>query len=209
MIEKQKIEEILKKHGLDGKFSWKYETFTEDLKEYIKSTKIKLSGLDVNKAKGSVSETIGNLNAITRFVSDLNKEETISIDLESCLKIQIFKLQAVWKVCKAAGILMPEVEDFEKTERADPIKSEPVPLTPADCPFCHEKECGGEKSHQDALVDDENTFTVQVEVDTPIGLRRNSGGEMTILHNPSRTVRGIRIYYCPMCGRRLNEPKSC
>lgn len=86
-----------------------------------------------------------------------------------------------------------------------PAKQEaPEPPKPDSCPYCHRTDEG--RKSQEAIINDLD-LTVQIEVDTPIGLRRNDGGFMSILYGPKK-VSQIHIYYCPMCGRKLNEPKD-
>jgi hypothetical protein len=58
-----------------------------------------------------------------------------------------------------------------------------------------------EINQQEAIIETPNLIC-QVEVDTPIGIRKNDGGFMSILHG-SETEQ-VKIYYCPMCGRKLN-----
>lgn len=76
------------------------------------------------------------------------------------------------------------------------------------CEFCENREIPDEHGSiaQRAVYENDN-IVVQVEVDTPIGRRRNEGGTMTI-YTPE-VFRGdiltyVPIKYCPMCGRKLN-----
>lgn len=61
------------------------------------------------------------------------------------------------------------------------------------CEFCDGKT---------ALVSDEN-IVVQVDPDTPIGLRRADGSSLSVLYKSKLLY--TKIYYCPICGRRLNQ----
>lgn len=76
------------------------------------------------------------------------------------------------------------------------------------CEFCENREIPDEHGSmaQRAVYENDN-IVIQVEVDTPIGRRRNSGGLMTI-YTPEifrgSTLTYVPIKYCPMCGRKLN-----
>lgn len=58
-----------------------------------------------------------------------------------------------------------------------------------------------DSAEQEAIIETPNLIC-QVEVDTPIGIRKNDGGFMSILHGTETDQ--VKIYYCPMCGRKLN-----
>lgn len=66
------------------------------------------------------------------------------------------------------------------------------------CKYCEKLE----KINQEALLETENML-IQVDQDTPIGRRRGQGGILRIYDNLDETT--INIFYCPMCGRKLNE----
>lgn len=63
------------------------------------------------------------------------------------------------------------------------------------CEFCNGRV---------ALVSDEN-IVVQVDPDTPIGVRRADGGSLSVLCKSK--LLSTKIYYCPICGRKLNQEK--
>ena len=70
------------------------------------------------------------------------------------------------------------------------------------CKYCeglkiNPNTLGGE---QEPLYEDQNII-LQVAQDTPIG-RRHGGSCMDIL--VGKEIKHIQIFYCPMCGRRLN-----
>lgn len=60
---------------------------------------------------------------------------------------------------------------------------------------------GGE---QDPLYEDSD-MVLQVAQDTPIGRRRGSSSMEILLGSETKY---IQIFYCPMCGRRLNHIQS-
>lgn len=65
------------------------------------------------------------------------------------------------------------------------------------CKYCEKLE---ERKQQEALYEDPDVI-VQVALDTPIG-RRVGGSSLDIL--VGEKVRYVQIFYCPMCGRKLN-----
>lgn len=65
------------------------------------------------------------------------------------------------------------------------------------CKYCEKLE---ERKQQEALYEDPDVI-IQVAQDTPIG-RRVGGSSLDIL--VGEKVRYVQIFYCPMCGRKLN-----
>ena len=61
------------------------------------------------------------------------------------------------------------------------------------CEFCDGRS---------ALVLDEN-IVIQVDPDTPIGLRKADGSYLSVLYKSKLLY--TKIYYCPICGRKLNQ----
>ena len=164
MIEKEKFEEILKKHNLGDKNI----TSIQDLYDTA------VNNLQEDASIIGLSNYIGALKDI--IVSKVDSE------VSDGAKKLLFKLKSIQK--------MPTEKEVSKIPEPD------------SCPYCHRR---GDDA-QEAIID-EPDLTVQVEVDTPIGLRRNDGGSMSILYGPKK-VSQLHIYYCPMCGRKLNNPKD-
>ena len=69
------------------------------------------------------------------------------------------------------------------------------------CKYCEKLE----KINQEALLETEDML-IQVDQDTPIGRRRGQGGILRIYDNLDETT--INIFYCPMCGRKLNYSET-
>lgn len=74
------------------------------------------------------------------------------------------------------------------------------------CKYCeglkiNPNTLGGE---QDPLYEDQNII-LQVAQDTPIG-RRHGGSFLDVLVGTE--IKHIQIFYCPMCGRKLNHIPS-
>lgn len=69
------------------------------------------------------------------------------------------------------------------------------------CKYCEKIE--NRKRGQEALFQNQDII-IQVDIDTPIGLRRHQGGSMSVLHDKTKTD-SFRINYCPYCGRKLNS----
>lgn len=65
------------------------------------------------------------------------------------------------------------------------------------CKYCEKLE---ERKQQEALYEDPDVI-IQVAQDTPIG-RRVGSSSLDIL--VGEKVRYVQIFYCPMCGRKLN-----
>lgn len=126
------------------------------------------------------------LSSYTSALKDIIVEKVDSEVSDGAKKL-LFKLRSIQR-----ALQMPD-----KQEASEPLK-------PDSCPYCHRTDEGRES--QEAIINDSD-LTVQIEVDTPIGLRRNDGGFMSILYGPKK-ISQIHIYYCPMCGRKLNEPKD-
>ena len=167
MIEKEKFEEILKKHNLGDKdivdLQDLYDTAVADFR--------------TNSSALVLSNYIGALKDII--------VERVDSGVSEMAKNLLFKLKTIQR-------------NFQTPKKQEKTKS----LEPDSCPYCHRR---GDEA-QEAIID-EPDLTVQVEVDTPIGLRRNDGGFMSILYGPKK-ISQLHIYYCPMCGRKLNEPKD-
>lgn len=69
------------------------------------------------------------------------------------------------------------------------------------CKYCEKLE---ERKQQEALYEDPDVI-IQVAQDTPIG-RRVGSSSLDILIGSK--VRSIQIFYCPMCGRKLNYTET-
>lgn len=65
------------------------------------------------------------------------------------------------------------------------------------CKYCEKLE---DRKQQEALYEDPDVI-IQVAQDTPIG-RRVGSSSLDIL--VGEKVRYVQIFYCPMCGRKLN-----
>ncbi len=167
MIEKDKFEEILKKHGLENKNI----TSIQDL-------------YDSAIADFQENASLLKLSNYTSALKDIIVEKVDSEVSDGAKKLLIkLRLRAIQR---------PDKQEAPESPK------------PETCPYCHRRDEGRES--QEAIFD-EPDLTVQVEVDTPIGLRRNDGGFMSILYGPKK-ISQIHIHYCPMCGRKLNEPKD-
>ena len=102
-MEKAKIEELLKKHNLEGKFNWKPETVISDLvREYLFPTfMISIS------PNGQVSSTIDvpalkerakELNDVVNFYDDVDSIEKQDFHDHARITNIVFKYRAVGKL---------------------------------------------------------------------------------------------------------------
>ena len=101
-MEKAKIEELLKKHNLEGKFNWEPETVISDLiMEYLSAFKISVppngqmsSAIDVPTLKKRVEE----LNNVVNLFDDIDSVEKQSFDNRNRITKLVFKYRAVGKI---------------------------------------------------------------------------------------------------------------
>ena len=101
-MEKAKIEELLKKHNLEGKFNWEPETVISDLiMEYLSAFKISVppngqmsSAIDVPTLKKRVEE----LNNVVNLFDDIDSVEKQSFDNRNRITNLVFKYRAVGKI---------------------------------------------------------------------------------------------------------------
>ena len=102
-MEKAKIEELLKKHNLEGKFSWKPETLLKDLEDYCKSLIPKISASEVigpdfiDSAKNAIQEYQKAVDIILRNKADIPEDAIRSFEL-----VVTFRLLAARKIIIAA-----------------------------------------------------------------------------------------------------------
>ena len=102
-MEKAKIEELLKKHNLDGKFTWTPETFLKDLEDYCKSLIPKISASEVvgpdfiDSAKNAIQEYQKAVDIILRNKAEIPEDAVRSFEL-----VVMFRLLAVRKIIIAA-----------------------------------------------------------------------------------------------------------
>ena len=180
MIEKEKLEEILRKHNLGDKNI----TSVQDLFDTVMSDFSVKTDSDIKFDKSKLEVLLNYIGALKDIIVS-----KVDSEVSDGAKKLLFKLKSIQRIIQNQG---------------KPKEATPESPKPETCPYCHRRDEGRES--QEAIINDSD-LTVQVEVDTPIGLRRNDGGVMSILHGPKK-VSQIHIYYCPMCGRKLNEPKD-
>ena len=74
------------------------------------------------------------------------------------------------------------------------------------CKYCEGLKINPEtfNGEQEALYEDSN-LVIQVAQDTPIGRRRGSSSMEILIGSETKY---IQIFYCPMCGRKLNHIPS-